>query len=136
MPVLDFQLTPTPTVIMPYYPHGHLGRHHGRLNDQQFVSALQQILLGLRHLHARRNIHRDLKPENLLVKLDMAKNKLAVVIADFNFSKTLTPTNVLLKAFYGTLLYAAPEISPGRSDEGYGANIDIWAAGVIIFGCI
>lgn len=136
MPVLDFQLTPTPTVYMPYYPDGHLGQHLERLLEQQFVSALRQILLGLRHLHGRRIIHRDLKPENLLVKLDMAKDKLAFVIADFGFSKRLTRTNDLLKTFCGTLLYAAPNIFPGQSDDGYGANVDIWAAGIIIFGCI
>ena len=121
---------------MPYYPDGHLGQHLERLREQQFVSALRQILLGLRHLHGRRIIHRDLKPENLLVKFDMAKNKLALVIADFGFSKRLIRTNDLLKTFCGTLLYAAPDIFPGRSDDGYGANVDIWAAGVIIFGCI
>ncbi|KAF2191274.1 kinase-like protein [Zopfia rhizophila CBS 207.26] len=122
MPVLDVQLTHSPTVIMPYFPDGHLGQHLERLSDKQFVYALLQILLSLRHLHGRRIIHRDLKPENLLVKLDMARNKLALFIADFGFSKSTAPTNDLLKTFCGTLLYAAPDVFPDRSGDGYGAN--------------
>jgi serine/threonine protein kinase len=136
MPVLEFQLLPSPSVVMPYYPDGHLGQHVGRLSDQQFVSALRQILVGLSHLHGRRIIHRDLKPENLLVNLDVAKNKLTLDIADFGLSKTLAPTNDLSKTFCGTLLYAAPDIFPGMTDAGYRANMDIWGAGVIIFGCM
>lgn len=136
MPVLDFQLAPKPTLIMPYYPDGHLGRHIGHLGEHHFVSALRQMLLGLRHLHERRIIHRDLKPENLLVKLNRFRNTLTLVIADFGLSKIGSTPRDLLRTFCGTLLYAAPEVYPHMSEGGYGANVDVWAAGVIILECI
>lgn len=132
MQVLDFQLTPEPTLVMPYYHDGHLARHLRNLSEKQYVSALRQILLGLRHLHGRGVIHRDLKPENLLVDMDMKNDEITVVIADFGFSKDATSTNDLVKTFCGSLLYAAPDIFPGRSD-GYGVKVDIWSAGVIVF---
>ena len=136
MPVLDFQLKPEPTLIMPYYPDGHLGRHIGHLSEYHFVSALRQMLLGLRHLHERRIIHRDLKPENLLVKLNRSRNTLTLVIADFGLSKIWSRPCDLLRTFCGTLLYAAPDVYPHMSEGGYGANVDVWAAGVIILECI
>ncbi|KAF2453500.1 kinase-like domain-containing protein [Lineolata rhizophorae] len=133
MPVVEFRFTPNPFLVMPYYRDGHLTRHLRHLNEKQYVSALRQILLGLRHLHERGIIHRDLKPENLLVDIDKDTKEITIVIADFGFSKDATPTNDLLKTFCGSLLYAAPDIFFGRSD-GYGAKVDIWSAGVIVFG--
>lgn len=133
MRVVDFQLIPKPTRVMPYYSDGHLARHLRRLSEKQQVSVLRRILLGLRHLYGRGITHRDLKPENLLVDVDVDKDEIAVVITDFGFSKIATLRNDLLKTFCGALLYAAPHVVPDRSD-GYGANVDIWLAGVIIFG--
>jgi len=116
---------------MPFYPNGHLKRH--LLTDKQYISALQQILLGLRYLHKRRIIHRNLKPKNLLIDKD--KDKITVIIADFSLSKIATPTNNLLNTFYGTLPYATPDVFPRRTrtSNGYGAKVDIWSVGIIIF---
>lgn len=59
-----------------------------------------------------------------------------LVIADFGLSKIMASSDDFAKTFCGTLLYAAPAVFPCFTDSGYGANVDIWLAGVIIFGCI
>ena len=123
MPVIDFQESPGPLLVMPYYPLGSLeGRKD--VSEAQYVSAFRQILLGLRHLHQRNIVHRDLKPANLLVA-----EPFTIIIADFGLSKDAT--DHLLTTFCGTHLYAAPEVYPGSS-EGYGPLVDIWSTGVIM----
>jgi serine/threonine protein kinase len=94
------------------------------------------MLLSLSHLHGLGIVHRDLKPENLLVELNQPQNKLALVSADFGLSKMLTRPDDLLGTFCGTRFYAAPDILPIYGNSGYGAKVDIWAAGVIMLQCI
>lgn len=117
---------------MPFYPDGHLARH--RLTDEQYVSALQQILLGLNHLHGHGITHRDLKPENLLIDKDNDPGNVTIIIADFGLSKMVTPMNNLLSTFCGTLMYTAPDVFPrmSRKSQGYGPKVDIWSTGIII----
>ena len=128
MRVEDFWTMPSPQLIMPYYPLGNLEHLEGIL-DEQYVSALRQVLIGLDHLHERGVVHRDLKPENLLVK-----EPFTIVIADFGLSKVMEDQP--LRAFCGTHLYAAPEIYPGVSDRGYGPQVDIWSTGVIFLSLV
>ena len=123
MPFIDFLETPDPLLIMPFYQLGTLEIQKD-VTEQQYVSAFHQILLGLRHLHARNIVHRDLKPANLLVA-----EPFIIIIADFGLSKDATDR--LLTTFCGTHLYAAPEVYPGHSD-GYGPLVDIWSTGVIM----
>ena len=123
MSVIDFQETPDPLLVMPFYPLGSLVDRTD-VTEQQAVSAFRQILLGLRHLHERKIVHRDLKPANLLVA-----EPFTVIIADFGLSKDAT--DHLLTTFCGTYLYAAPEVYLGNSG-GYGPLVDIWSTGVIM----
>lgn len=47
---------------------GGAGRRARRgLPPDLVAKLLQQLLLGLAHLHSRRILHRDLKPQNLLI---------------------------------------------------------------------
>ena len=124
MRVIDFQDTPEPLLLMPYYPTGNLMDLES-VSNEQYVSAFRQILLGLSHLHRRGVVHRDLKPENFLVE----ENPFTIIIADFGISNVVTDN--LLKTFCGSLKYAAPEVFPGSS-HGYGTSVDIWSLGVII----
>lgn len=124
MRVIEFRITPEPFLVMPYYPMGNL-RDFKPVSDEQYVSAFQQILLGLSHLHSRGVAHRDLKPENFLVK----EVPFTIIIADFGFSKIATDSH--LKSFCGTSKYIAPEVFPGKSDS-YGLSVDIWSTGVIM----
>ena len=116
MRVHEFRETPVPNII-----------DASDISQEEYISAMGQILDGLRHTHPNGVAHRDLKPANILVK---KKPFFKVVIADFGFSKTATATT-LLTTFCGTMDYMAPEVIPGFSD-GHGPKVDIWFLGVIV----
>jgi serine/threonine protein kinase len=111
---------------MELYPLGNI-KDVGMLYDQ-FITVFAQILFGLSHLHKNGVAHRDLKPENFLVK----KKPFTIAITDFGLSK-VKDDDTLLKTFCGNLKHLAPEAFPGLSDsDGYGPEVDIWSAGVIM----
>lgn len=57
---------------------------------------------------------------------------MTVAITDFGLSK-VKDDDTLLKTFCGNLRNLAPEAFPGCSDsDGYGPEVDIWSAGVIM----
>lgn len=130
MEVIDYQEEPRIRLVMPYYPRGSLERAENfKFNYAQHLSIFRQILLGLRHLHGNGVAHRDLKPANLLVA-----DPLRIIISDFGLSK-LVPTDGLLTSAVGTYFYMAPEVArayAGGQSRGYGPEVDIWAAGVIM----
>lgn len=68
--------------------------------------------------------HRDIKLDNIL--LDGRGN---VKIADFGVSKQ-TISGTQMKEQCGTPAYIAPEI---LRNKGYGLNVDLWSAGVVLF---
>jgi len=81
-----------------------------------------QVILGLHHLHMMNIVYRDLKPENLM--LDSRGN---VKIVDFGFAKIVEDRTWTL---CGTPEYVAPEII---RCEGYGAAVDWWSMGVLLY---
>jgi len=79
-----------------------------KFNEQNASEIVEQVLLGLNHLHRRKMAHRDLKPENiLLTSSDM--NQISVKVTDFGFTTDFEP-NLGLTLGCGSLLYMAPEI--------------------------
>ena len=111
---------------MEYCPLGNLEDLQG-VEGPQYISVFRQMLNGLRHLHENRVVHRDLKPANLLVANLFP---FIIKISDFGPSK-VAAEDVFLKTFCGTPLYAAPEVYAPR-ETGYGPEVDIWSAGVIM----
>jgi serine/threonine protein kinase len=89
---------------------------------------LSKILLtSIKYLHSIGIVHRDLKPENLLLCTD--ENDAEIKLCDFGLAKRiadLTDSEPTL----GTPAYIAPEILRG---DKYGAEVDIWSSGVIIY---
>ena len=79
-----------------------------KFNEKNASEIVEQVLLGLNHLHRRKMAHRDLKPENiLLTSSDM--NQISVKVTDFGFTTDFEP-NLGLTLGCGSLLYMAPEI--------------------------
>ena len=69
-------------------------------------------------------VHRDIKLDNIL--LDGQGN---VKIGDFGVSRRVDQDELLFEQC-GTPAYIAPEI---LRNKGYGLNVDLWSAGVVLF---
>lgn len=85
------------------------------------------FLETMAYMHESNVVHRDLKPENLL--LTSAEDNADLKIADFGFAKKITEL-LPNETACGTPGYVAPEILRG---DPYGAEVDIWSMGVIIY---
>lgn len=106
----------------------------GRLSEARTRLYFQQLVDGVHYCHTRRVYHRDLKPENLLLSGD----KQALKITDFGLSsiKAQNASSELLHTIMGSPHYIAPEIITSASEGYEGSKVDVWAAGVILFGML
>mmetsp|Transcript_22900 Transcript_22900/g.53437 ORF Transcript_22900/g.53437 Transcript_22900/m.53437 type:complete len:342 (+) Transcript_22900:28-1053(+) len=99
----------------------------GHYSETDAADLMRAILDGLRYLHGLGIIHRDLKPENLLYATPAEDSP--IKIADFGLAK-ICPQQEIMFTTCGTPGYVAPEILRG---EGYGAEVDTWSCGVILY---
>lgn len=99
-------------------------RKRRRLKEPIAIKIFKQIIDGLCYIHSKSIAHRDIKLDNIL--LDGVGN---VKIADFGVSKQTQP-GAIMHEQCGTPAYIAPELLRGR---GYGLNVDLWSAGVVLF---
>jgi len=93
--------------------------------DDNIISIIVQITLGVKYMHDHNIIHRDLRPNNILVY--NTEDKLTVTISDFGMSirdcgERHTPNT-------SVLCYKAPELCGGNYDCG----VDIWSLGCICY---
>jgi 5'-AMP-activated protein kinase, catalytic alpha subunit len=115
-------------LIMEYAPGGELFDYivrKKRLEEQEAIGFMQQILEGVEYIHRIGIVHRDLKPENLLFD----ENK-RIKIVDFGLSNQYKPGE-RLKTACGSPCYAAPEMIAGKRYECL--NVDIWSCGIILY---
>jgi len=100
----------------------------GRLDVEQGLSIVQQILAGLAEAHRRGMIHRDIKPANILLD---ARNDRAL-LADFGLVKTVdssvqfTATGMVM----GTVDYISPEQGRGHTVD---HRSDLYSTGVLMY---
>lgn len=112
-------------IVMEYVRGGELFyyiRKYTMFNDYTARFFAAEILVALRHMHARHIIYRDLKPENILIS-DTGHVKLA----DFGFA-TRERENVYTMC--GTPEYMAPEKLQGSGDT---RATDYWSYGCLIY---
>ena len=100
----------------------------GNYSEREAAKVVRQITLALQHLHHSGIVHRDLKPENLLLASHEAYAD--VKLADFGLAGFFGEGAPPLTGRKGTVAYMAPEVFRG---EAYGAEVDLWALGVIMF---
>ena len=103
-------------------------------SEREAQGALIQLLNALHYCHERNIVHRDLKPENLLYASPDDNDELK--LADFGLA-SIVNQGELLHSACGTPNYVAPEIlktrGEGKHTHGYGKEVDIWSAGVILY---
>ena len=102
-----------------------------KLNDNEAMDILEQILQALHYLHDEVGIvHRDIKPENFVMYNDKGRNKIKLI--DFGFA-TYAKNDEFMTEQIGTPNYSAPEIF---EDKPYTNKVDIWATGIVLYNMI
>lgn len=86
----------------------------------------RDLCSGLDYLHKRTIVHRDIKPENLMVCVS-SDGLTSLKITDFGLAQKVTKP---IFTICGTPTYVSPEI---LKEKGYGLEVDVWAAGVIMY---
>ena len=90
------------------------------------MELFNEILDATIHMHQNNIYHRDLKPENILIT---DKSNPVVKIGDFGLATTSKLSN---GKFYGTKMYASPEINRYKKWSSWEKN-DVWSLGVLLF---
>ncbi|KAJ3338961.1 hypothetical protein HDU93_008860 [Gonapodya sp. JEL0774] len=95
------------------------------MKDAAITMATLINAIGFLHKHGV--VHRDIKSANVLFRTPSHTSDICLV--DFGISRVVEPGQRLTE-MTGTLAYIAPEILLQR---GYGAGVDMWAAGVMTY---
>lgn len=111
-------------LVMEYCPNGTL-KERGKLDYAEFVQYAKQMLETLQYCHSKLIAHRDIKPENIFIdKYKRAK------LADFGFAKKFEEGKLSYDKC-GSLMYCAPELFTGESNNPFQA--DIWSLGTTFY---
>ncbi|CDS39792.1 death associated protein kinase 1 [Echinococcus multilocularis] len=97
-----------------------------RLDEQEAVFFIAQILLGVNHMHQLGIVHLDLKPENIMIE-DMETKRIKII--DFGLARRLNP-NEVIQDMAGTPEFCAPEIV---NFDPITFATDMWAIGVMTY---
>jgi len=97
-----------------------------KFDEEDASLYMRDLCSGLDYLHQRKIVHRDIKPENLMV-CESPDGSHILKLADFGLAMNVTEP---IFTICGTPTYVAPEI---LTEKGYGLEVDVWAAGVILY---
>ncbi|KAJ3671053.1 hypothetical protein LUZ60_008479 [Juncus effusus] len=98
----------------------------GHYSERAAANVCREIVSVIHSCHSMGVMHRDLKPENFLLLNKREDSPLKAT--DFGLSVFLKPGEVF-KDLVGSAYYVAPEVLR----RNYGAEADIWSAGVILY---
>ncbi|KAI8895079.1 kinase-like domain-containing protein [Globomyces pollinis-pini] len=94
------------------------------INDDTIRVIFKQLLVAIEYIHSVGIVHRDIKDENVLID-----DSFHVTLIDFGSAAYCS--SAPFKSFFGTTLYAAPEVLKGLSYEG--KPQDMWQLGVLLY---
>jgi hypothetical protein len=101
-----------------------LNRHPRGLPLDMVRQWFVALARAIGHLHDNGIVHRDLKPGNIFIEHGLVK------VGDYGLAKSISGSQRSAQTqSVGTVHYMAPEISTGN----YGKQIDIYAAGIILY---
>src|SRR4051794_38731384 len=101
-----------------------LSRHPSGLPRELVREWFLALARAVGYLHDHGIVHRDLKPGNVFLENGMLK------VGDYGLSKSIGASQRTAQTqSVGTVHYMAPEISTGN----YNKQIDIYAAGIILY---
>ncbi|KAK1587101.1 hypothetical protein Q3G72_009540 [Acer saccharum] len=98
----------------------------GHYSERAAANLCRQMVTVVHYCHSMGVMHRDLKPENFL--LLSADEDSPLKAMDFRLSVFFGPGEVF-RDLVGSAYYVAPEVLR----RSYGAEADIWSAGVILY---
>ncbi|KAI9174219.1 hypothetical protein LWI28_013969 [Acer negundo] len=98
----------------------------GHYSERAAANLCRQMVTVVHYCHSMGVMHRDLKPENFL--LLSADEDWPLKATDFGLSVFFKPGEVF-RDLVGSTYYVAPEVLR----RSYGAEADIWSAGVILY---
>ena len=95
----------------------------GKIQPEEAIKLMMQIMEGVAHIHSRGILHNDLKPDNLFLFYDGA-----VKISDFGIATHFVYEKPnTLKC---SVVYAAPEVLVSQK---YSVQSDIYSLGIIFY---
>ncbi|MBE2281214.1 MAG: protein kinase [Ignavibacteriaceae bacterium] len=98
----------------------------GKLELDEAVNFLKQILRGVGYAHSKGFIHRDIKPSNVIIDTDGVAKIMDFGISKSIYEKGITKTGTKI----GTLLYMSPEQinaeEPTRQSDIYSIGISFY----------
>lgn len=94
-------------------------------DESEIWALFFQICLGINELHSKGIVHRDIKSLNVMLN----SNRTIAKIADLGVSRQVSNQTMFLTTFYGTPLYASPELCNGSP---YTEKTDVWSLGVVL----
>ncbi|GBC05106.1 hypothetical protein RclHR1_06030006 [Rhizophagus clarus] len=103
-------------------------KNHELFNWQDKLSALLNIIYGLKEIHQREVVHRDFHTGNILFLSDIDNFGNCISISDMGLCKEIgdvDETNI-----YGVMPYMAPEVLRGKP---YTQAADIYSFGMIMY---
>nr|XP_047144215.1 leucine-rich repeat serine/threonine-protein kinase 2 isoform X2 [Hydra vulgaris] len=135
---LGFLLKPELCAVMECASHGALSSVIYDKSKTKVIPRIvkfricQQIASALAFMHKKCIIHRDIKSDNILLFSLNHEAKINIKLTDFGTANIMSPSG--LKTFFGTKVYAAPEMISHRLfwDE-YTSSVDIYSFGMVIY---
>ncbi|MCU7494263.1 MAG: protein kinase [Ignavibacteria bacterium] len=98
----------------------------GRLELDEAIPIIKQVLKAAAYAHSKKFVHRDIKPSNIIINQDGVSK-----LMDFGISKSILDRNMTSPGRnVGTLLYMSPEQITGEESV---LESDIYSIGVTFF---